>query len=260
MRPMEKARPSAGGGGAAGRGAVPRRGTVIATITLAQRFAEAFSDTLGEWCESHGIALTGHMMEEPTLQSQTAAISEAMRHYRGFQIPGIDMLCDSREYTTAKQAQSAVHQFGRNEMTSELYGVTNWDFDFRRHKLQGDWQAALGVTHRVHHLSWVSMEGGGKADYPASIFFQSPWYREYRLLEDHYAGSIPPCRAAGLQVRIGVIHPIESYWLWFGPKEQTADMRENWKRQFQEVTEWLLFGLLDLITSAKAYCRKCLKE
>ena len=212
---------------------------------IAQRFAEAFSDTLGEWCESHGIALTGHMMEEPTLQSQTAAISEAMRHYRGFQIPGIDMLCDSREYTTAKQAQSAVHQFGRNEMTSELYGVTNWDFDFRRHKLQGDWQAALGVTHRVHHLSWVSMEGEAKRDYPASIFFQSPWYREYRLLEDHYARVNTALQSGRPQVRIGVIHPIESYWLWFGPKEQTADMREKLERQFQEVTEWLLFGLLD---------------
>ncbi len=36
------------------------------------------------------------------------------------------MLCDWRELTTAKQAQSAVHQFGREGMTSELYGVTNW--------------------------------------------------------------------------------------------------------------------------------------
>ena len=47
-------------------------------------------------------------------------------------------------------------------------------------------------------------------------------------------------------MRIGVVHPIESYWLWFGPKEQTADMREKLERQFEEVTEWLLFGLLDL--------------
>ena len=30
------------------------------------------------------------MMEEPTLQSQTAALGEAMRSYRSFHIPGID--------------------------------------------------------------------------------------------------------------------------------------------------------------------------
>ena len=51
------------------------------------------------------------------------------RRIYGFEIPGIDILCDSRELSTAKQAQSAVHQYGREAMLSELYGVTNWDFD-----------------------------------------------------------------------------------------------------------------------------------
>ena len=123
---------------------------------------------------SHGIALTGHMMEEPTLASQTAALGETMRSYRSFDLPGIDMLCDFRELTTAKQAESAVHQFGYEGMLSELYGVTNWDFDFRGHKLAGDWQAALGVTIRVHHLSWTSMAGEAKRDYPASLSSQPP--------------------------------------------------------------------------------------
>ena len=101
---------------------------------------------MGGWCDKNGIALTGHMMEEPTLLSQTSALGEAMRAYRSFTIPGIDMLCAWTEFTTAKQAQSAVHQYGREAMMSELYGVTDWDFDFRGHKFHGDWQAALGVT------------------------------------------------------------------------------------------------------------------
>ena len=154
---------------------------------IAELFATAFADQCGEWCEKNGIALTGHMMEEPTLKSQTAALGEAMRSYRGFHIPGIDMLCARFELTTAKQAQSAVHQYGRAGMMSELYGVTGWDFDFRGHKLHGDWQAALGVTVRVPHLSWVSMKGNAKRDYPASISYQSSWYKEYSYIEDHFA-------------------------------------------------------------------------
>ena len=54
-----------------------------------------------------------------------------MRSYRSFDIPGIDMLYDSRELNTAKQAQSAVRQYGREGMLSELYGVTGWEFDFQ---------------------------------------------------------------------------------------------------------------------------------
>lgn len=98
-----------------------------------------------------------------------------MRSYRAFHIPGIDILCDDHEFITAKQCQGAVRQYGREAMMSELYGVTNWDFDFKGHKLQGDWQAALGVTVRVHHLSLMSMEGEAKRDYPATINYQSPW-------------------------------------------------------------------------------------
>ena len=73
----------------------------------AERFACAFADNIGGWCEEHKLMMTGHMMEEPTLHSQSAVLGDAMRSYRSFQLPGIDMLCDQREYTTAKQAQSA---------------------------------------------------------------------------------------------------------------------------------------------------------
>lgn len=212
---------------------------------VAERFASAYCDTLGKWCEEHNIALTGHMMEEPTLKSQTGALGEAMRHYRAFQIPGIDMLCDWREYSTAKQTQSAAAQMGKNRITSELYGVTNWDFDFRGHKLQGDWQAALGVTERVHHLAWVSMEGEAKRDYPAAIFYQSPWYDRYEQLETYFARINTALRSGEPVVRIGVIHPIESYWIAFGPEEHTGHLRDRLDRQFTDIIEWLLFGLQD---------------
>jgi hypothetical protein len=155
------------------------------------------------------------------------------------------MLCDWREYSTAKQAQSASHQMNCNQVTSELYGVTNWDFDFKGHKLQGDFQAALGVTERVHHLSWVSMAGESKRDYPASIFYQSPWYKKYGLIETYFARINTALRSGNPSVKVGVIHPIESYWLYFGPQEQTEQKRNKLENQFSNITEWLLFGLID---------------
>ena len=212
---------------------------------IAERFARAYADQIGRWCQEHGLALTGHMMEEPTLMSQTAALGEAMRSYRGFQLPGIDMLCDWRELTTAKQAQSAVHQYAREGMLSELYGVTNWDFDFRGHKLAGDWQAALGVTIRVHHLTWVSMEGEAKRDYPACIGYQSPWYHKYKKIEDHFARLNTALVRGTPLVKIGVIHPIESYWLKWGSEETTGAERAEMDEAFSNLTKWLLYGLLD---------------
>ena len=212
---------------------------------VAERFAQAFADNIGNWCDKNGIMLTGHMMEEPSLESQNAATGDCMRSYRGFQLPGIDMLCDSREFTTAKQCQSAVHQYGREGMLSELYGVTGWDFKFTGHKLQGDWQAVLGVTVRVPHLYWVSMKGEAKRDYPACIGHQSPWYKEYPYIEDHFARVNTAMTRGKPVVRVGVIHPIESYWLRYGPREQTSAVREEMNDQFMQLADWLLFNLID---------------
>jgi len=210
-----------------------------------ERFAAAFADTLGGWCEQHGIALTGHLMEEQTLHSQIRAVGDSMRSYRGFQLPGIDMLCDAIELTTAKQAQSAVRQYGRAGMTSELYGVTNWDFDFTGHKRQGDWQAALGVTVRVHHLSWVSMAGEAKRDYPAPIDGHSPWSERYRVVEDHFARVNTALTRGSAICRVAVIHPIESMWLAWGSLAQTAAVRDRLENGFQDLARWLIHGTVD---------------
>ena len=205
----------------------------------------SFADTVGAWCDRNGIALTGHMMEEPSLRSQTAIIGEAMRSYRSFTIPGIDMLCNYHEFTTAKQAQSAARQFGREGVMSELYGVTSWDADFRLYKHQGDWQAALGVTVRVPHLSWYSMQGEAKRDYPASISYQSAWHTQWKLLEDHFARVNTALTRGKAKVRVAVVHPIESFWLHWGPNDKTAGIREDLDDRFRNLTNWLVEGMID---------------
>lgn len=212
---------------------------------LTERFVDAYAKTLDTWCSKHSLLSTGHLMGESTLDLQTRLCGEAMRSYKNFQLPGIDMLANRYEYATAKQAQSACHQYGAPGVLSELYGVTNWSFDFRDHKLQGDWQAALGVTVRVHHLSWVTMAGEAKRDYPAPIDQHSPWYQEYKSIEDHFARvNVAMTRGKSI-VKIGVLHPIESNWVAFGPDDKTAQTRKKLETQFENLTEWLLFGLLD---------------
>lgn len=212
---------------------------------VAERFAEAFADVIGNWCEEHNLMLTGHMMMETTLALQAEGVGEVMRSYRAFGLPGIDVLCDRRELATAKQAQSAAHQYGRAGVLSELYGVTNWDFDFRGHKLQGDWQAALGVTVRVHHLTWTTMLGEAKRDYPATIGYQSPWYQEYRYVEDYFARINTIMTRGQADVKIGVIHPIESYWIYDGTDEKTGMIRNEMDANFSRLLEWMLYGCLD---------------
>ena len=212
---------------------------------IAQGFSESFSGQIGKWCDENGIAFTGHYLREPKLYEQSNTCGEVMRNYGKMTIPGIDILCSFKEYTTAKQTQSAVHQYGKEGMMSELYGVTNWDFDFRGHKIDGDWQAALGVTVRVPHLAWVSMKGESKRDYPSAIGYQVPWYKEYPYVEDHFARLNTALTRGKPIIKIGVIHPVESCWISMGPASQTMDRVEALEEKFKNITEWLIKNHLD---------------
>ena len=209
------------------------------------RFHAAYADNIGTWCQRNGIMLTGHAMGEDCLEDMTCNAYETMRLYKEMELPGIDMLFDDRAFTTAIQCRSAVRQYGREGMMSELYGVTGWDFDFRGHKFQGDWQACMGVTVRVPHLAWQSMKGEGKRDYPASIFYQSPWYKEYKYLEDHYARIHTALTRGKAVARVGVLHPIESYWMERASDAETLPLCRELDERFHQLAEWLVRGLID---------------
>lgn len=212
---------------------------------LTDRFRSGFIKTCGDWCKAHGLNFTGHVLYEDSLINQTAYVGETMRSYPEFGMPGIDMLCNAVELTTAKQTQSVVRQYGKEGMTSELYGVTGWDFDFRGHKFQGDWQAALGVTLRVPHLSWYGMRGSAKRDYPASISYQSAWCDEYGYVENHFA-RLNVCLTRGKPlVDVCVIFPIESEWINYSAKDLSAKAAEEVENNFQNITRWLLNGTID---------------
>ena len=210
-----------------------------------ERFAEAFADNLGKRAEALGLRLTGHLMEEPTLDTQSKAVGETMRHYKHFGIPGIDLLCGRHEFTTAKQTESVVRQEGKEGMLCELYGVSRWVAEFGKFKEEGDWLACLGVTVRVPHLSYYSMRGEAKRDYPPSLFYQSPWYLKWKGLEDHFARlNVALTRGKAIN-EVAVIHPIESYYLHIAADNTSRKWRKEADRDFLRLTDILLYGGCD---------------
>ncbi|KAK1992711.1 family 2 glycoside hydrolase [Colletotrichum falcatum] len=212
---------------------------------VSERFAMSCLDLGGIWCRRNKIMLNGHMAEEPTLHSQTTTRGEAMRRHRSQVLPGIDLHSGSIGYNTVKQCTSVARQNGVRGAMSEIHGCAHSDLTFQDHKECGDWQAALGITFRVQHLSWVSKAGEGNRDYPASTGPQSPWYKEYRYIEDHFARVGVALTRGKPLTRVGVVHPIESFWLCFGPNNNRNDEIGRRDDAFAELTDWLLHGLVD---------------
>lgn len=185
-----------------------------AYMEICQRlFLENWAQPLHARCRDLGLLLTGHVLHEDTLAAQAVPCGSMMRYYPYLDYPGVDILGSRNEhFWVVKQLASVARQFDRPWMLSELYGCTGWQTDFADHKRIGDWQALFGINVRCHHLSWYSMAGEAKRDYPASISFQSAWYPEYAAVETYFSRLHVLLKSGRPVCDVLVINPVESLW------------------------------------------------
>lgn len=213
---------------------------------VSELFTDAFSRRVGAWCERHGIALTGHLLWEDTPYSQTRCCGAAMRHYEHMQIPGIDQLTEYVQlYDACKQLSSAARQCGRRWRISEVYGCTGWDMTFAGYKAMADWQYALGVNVRCLHLSFYTMAGEAKRDYPATFSLHSTFAGTVRYLEDYFA-RVGAVLSRGSEVRdLLVIDPVESGWGVMNLDFSPGSPARRFDRELAGVRNELLENALD---------------
>ncbi len=180
---------------------------------LQQLFLENWAQPLDEYCRANRMVLTGHILHEDTLAAQTSVSGSVMRYYEHMEYPGVDVLTEgNRNFWVVKQLTSAARQLGQKWLLSELYGCTGWQMPFEGHKAVGDWQALFGINVRCHHLSWYTMEGEAKRDFPASIFHQSAWYKDYPYVEEYFARFGMMISRGKALCDVLVVNPVESVW------------------------------------------------
>lgn len=214
--------------------------------TIAKRFEECYSQTIGDWCHANGYQFTGHYLQEDKLGLQTRVSGSVMPHYRHEDIPGIDLLCERcDEYLTVKQCASVAHQTGKKRVLAETFAACGWDFTLTGQKWITDWEYVLGVTNKVEHLALYSLRGGRKRDYPASFSTHSPFFAMQHCMEDYSARLSMLLQQGEHLTRTLIIHPQTTVWSRFGCSPYGNPVRRN-ERDLRENDE-LGFRLSDLI-------------
>ena len=127
---------------------------------------------------------------------------------------------------------SAANQAGRKRTLSETYGGGGWDMDFKKYKRLVDWQGVLGVNFVNQHLSYYSLKGVRKFDYPPSFSYHEPWWNSYNKMGD-YIGRISMAMSAGEQQnKILVLQPNTTAWMYFSRTKKHPvidDIQHNFK-------------------------------
>ena len=176
-------------------------------------FLENFAKPYYEWCRRNNLLVTGHVLHEDNLASQTTMCGSVMRYYEYMDYPGMDNLCElNYAYNVPALVRSAARQLGKKFVLDELYAATGWKMRLADYKHTGDWQSATGVTLRCPHLSWYTMKGEAKRDYPASILHQSAWYKDFSTVEDYFARMHYLMTLGESAIDTAIINPVESTW------------------------------------------------
>ncbi len=181
--------------------------------TIHRQFCEAYSEPLYKWCEKNGLEHTGHYLLEDNFDVQIQCYcGGVMPFYRYHQAPGIDHLCRQVDgmLLTAKQVGSAARQLGRPRVLDEIFGVSRHTNTFEDFKWLADHDMVLGATFLCPHLTWYSMRGRRKRDYPPNWNYQQTYWRELRPLNDYFARVAYALMDGKAKPDALILHPIES--------------------------------------------------
>ena len=192
------------------------------TQTLLQLFIDKWSKPRYAYCEAKDLKFTGHYWEHEWPNMRPGGDNMAM--YAWHQVPAIDMLFNQWDDSTTKaqfgnirsvkELASAANQTGRQRKLSETYGGSGWDLTFTDMKRNGDWEYALGVNLMNQHLTYFTLAGARKYDYPPTFDYHEPWWNDYKYLNTHYA-RLSLALSAGRQINdILILEPTTSAWLY----------------------------------------------
>lgn len=195
--------------------------------SMVEMFVDRWSKPWSKYCDEHQLRWTGHYWEHgwpyPTDGMDESAF------YIWHQQPGVDMLGNQFDSLglgiqwgndrAIRELRSAANMAGRTRTLSETYGGAGWELSFESQKRLVDWQIVLGVNFVNQHLSYYSLNGVRKFDYPPSFSYHEPWWDNYKLLGD-YIGRACMAMSMGEQINNTlVLQPNTTAWMYFSRKD-----------------------------------------
>ena len=189
---------------------------------MARCFTENYAGRLNRWCEGHGLKFMGHTCLEDDFAGQLRCALTTMPFYEHMGVPGIDWL--SRvplNNMTILQLISAAAQTGKKRVLSEMFGCAGWSVTPEELKWIAQWQHSLGINDQLQHLGLYSLRGSRKREYPASIFYQQPWFKKMVPYNDTFARISKLMAESTPQTDLMVLHPMHSAWAKYDGSEES---------------------------------------
>ncbi|HEU0193470.1 MAG TPA: glycosyl hydrolase [Gaiellales bacterium] len=209
-------------------------------------YSDAYYRQIHEWCRDHDVAFTGHLLYEEWLRQMIRVEGNLFKHYVHFDVIGVDHLYPvigtpdlPAEHVAMKVGSSAAHQNGSPRLICESFGGIFMDTTMQRMKWITDWEYVLGVNLLNPHGFHYTLEGPRKRDWPPSMFYQYPWWRQYGRFSE-YVSRLSHLLSGGRHVAdVAILWPINAMFATYRPQERSP-VGERIEHDFNALTELFL--------------------
>jgi hypothetical protein len=150
-----------------------------------KKLEETYYKPISQWCENHGIALTGHPEK-----------SDEIGFLKYFHIPGQDVVwrwvapednkgINGEHSTMGKCSSDAARHMGRKRNSNECFGCcgpdgVHWAFSAADMKWYFDWLFIRGVNLVYPHAFFYSIDGPGRfGERPPDVGPNNIWWENY---------------------------------------------------------------------------------
>lgn len=200
---------------------------------VTELFSENFFKQIYEWCDERNLKFTGHIALEESILSQLVTSGSCMAHYEFFHIPGMDWLGRKIfECLTPMQVSSVAQQLGRSQVLSETFALCGHNVSFAELKGIFEWQMVRGINLLCQHLEGYSIRGMRKRDYPPAMYYQQPWWKEYREFNESMSRIGMILSKGKVKANVLLIHPMTTAWTLYDDN-QNAGIEELDKKLLQ---------------------------
>lgn len=175
----------------------------------AELFARNYIGNMNDWCNEHGIQLTGHMDQEENVNPVTSD-GDLMKCFKYQDIPGVDEISSyDRARKAYKVVSSSANNWDKGLVMTETYGAMGEGMGIPVMYKDIMNQFAKGINFVVPHAIWHNNQANVQA--PPELSWRSAQYGPELANYNNFIGRTSGLLQNGRHVAdIGVLYPIDT--------------------------------------------------
>ena len=201
----------------------------------ARVFHDVWTKPIADWCQSHNLPLSGHLLGENNFGEHVANYGSLHMQLREFQFPGIDEIHTRWEVDKCEaMTLAAIAEYPGRERMCEVFALGPCFMTLDTMRKMVDLCSSCGVDRYVMAISPFDMRGNYfNRGWLNVLSPQQPWFREFaRPLAEYVAEAAGRARKAQ---PLGVRWPAdEDLWAVAGPAPGRSHALKEMTKKFQD--------------------------